>query len=400
MVNTEGYAATIAETLHIGAASKKMLALVRAMRDAGAKAYLLSIPVLGTTAFRRHASTVVLRIQDGPQIFLPVLANRYARKICALFGFAWFCFAGVRRSDRVILYNHSIEYLIGSVILVLRGNRAFLDIEDAPRADEQGWQAVIGQPLFYFFNLVTHSRKLIVSHSLANVLRLKEYCVVYGAIRRDVTFTSTLLQQLPEVISALKPVRIHYGGSLTADTGVNLFCETVERLIGLLPSEVCRIEFLITGFGSEAQINVLEKKCAGTAVSIAFHPDLSPAEYLGEFLQCHAALSLKLPESSMAMTTFPSKVVEITSHAVLLISTKASDVSLLFDASNAVLLSEATPTALTSAIMSVVKNLPDMQQVAQRGHERAMQLFESKCVGKRIVDFVMEGNTFSIPKDE
>jgi glycosyltransferase involved in cell wall biosynthesis len=392
MVNTPGYAATVVEPLHIGAASNKMIGVVRAVRDARVKAYLVSMPVLGQKARTRHVSSTVLRHRDGPQIFLPVVANRYIRKIYALFGFAWFCVVGVGKTDRVIIYNHAVEYLLGSLILALGGNRPILDVEDAPRKDEPGFQGFVGRALFYLFNRVTRDRKLIVSHALAKVLGLQEYCVVYGATRRGAGAASIDLHQPPWGKAMPMPVRIHYGGSLTADTGVDLFCEAVDLLIGSLQRDVCRVHFVVTGFGSDAQIKEMETRCTGTGVSISFYPDLSPDEYLHQFRRCHAALSLKLPESEMAMTTFPSKVVEITSHGLLLISTKASDVPLLFDASSAVLLPEATPAALASAITSVAGDLPAMQQVARRGQERAMELFESRHVGKRIVDFVMNSN--------
>jgi glycosyltransferase involved in cell wall biosynthesis len=390
MVNTPGYAARVSEPLHIGAASNKMTAVVRAMRDAGAKGYLVSMPVLGQKARNRRVGPCILRHRDGPQIFLPVVANRYVRKINALFGFAWFCVAGVAKTDRVIIYNHAVEYFLGTLILALRGNKPFLDVEDAPREDEGGWQGLVGRNLFSQFLRLSTDRKLIVSHALAKVLGLHRYCVVYGATRRGAGTSDAY--QSPWGAASPEPVRIHYGGSLTADTGVNLFCDAVDLLIGLLPRDVPQVHFVVTGFGSEAQIRALETRCAGTGVSISYYPDLSPTEYLDQFRRCHAALALKLPESEMAKTTFPSKVVEITAQGLLLISTQASDVPVLFDDSSAVLLPEATPDVLARAILLIVGDLPNMQQVARRGQERAMELFGSESVGKRILDFVMDSN--------
>lgn len=390
MVNTPGYAARVSEPLHIGAASNKMTGVVRAMRDAGAKAYLVSMPVLGQKARKRRIGACIQRDRDGPQVFLPVVANRYVRKVNALFGFAWFCVARVRKTDRVIIYNHAVEYFLGTLILALRGNKPFLDVEDAPREDEGGWQGLAGRNLFSQFLRLSTDRKLTVSHALAKVLGLHRYCVVYGVTKRGAGTPDVHQSSWGEATP--KPVRVHYGGSLTADTGVNLFCDAVDLLIGLLPRDVPQVHFVVTGFGSGAQIKALETRCAGTGVSISYYPDLSPSEYLDQFRRCHAALSLKLPESEMAMTTFPSKVVEITAQGLLLISTQASDVPALFDSSSAVLLPEATPDVLARAILSVIEDLPHMQQVARRGQKRAMELFGSESVGKRIVDFLMDSN--------
>lgn len=389
MVNTPSYAAMIGEPLHIGAASNKMIAVVRALRDAGAKAYLVSIPVLGRNAHTRQAAAVVFPHSDGPQIFLPVVANRYIRKIYALFGFAWFCTAHVAKCDRVILYNHAAEYLLGLLILAIKGNRPLHDIEDSPRTDEKNWQGFVGRPFFYIFNRFTSKKKLIVSEALASMLDLRQFCVVYGAARKETMADQNLYPLSWDFAETKESLRIHYGGSLCTDTGIDLFCAAIDQLIETLCPDDCQVHFIVTGFGSDDKIAALQARCTNSGVRISFYPNLSPQDYLDQFRHCHAALSLRLPESQMTMTTFPSKVVEITTQGLLLISTNASDVPLLFDARSAVLLPEATPRALADAILSVLANPLEMQQIAQQGQERAMELFESKRVGTRIVDFIL-----------
>lgn len=389
MVNTPSYTAMIGEPLHIGAASNKMIAVVRALRDAGAKAYLVSIPVLGRNAQTKQAAAVIFPHRDGPQIFLPVVANRYMRKIYAVFSFAWFCTAHVAKYDRVILYNHAVEYFLGLLILAVKGNRPLHDIEDSPRTDEQNWQGFVGRTLFYIFNRFTSKRKLIVSEALARILDLRQFCVVYGAARKETIADQNLYPLSWDFAETRKSLRIHYGGSLCTDTGIDLFCAATDRLIETLCPDDCQVHFIVTGFGSDDKIRALQNRGADSAVRISFYPNLSPQDYLDQFRRCHAALSLKLPESQMTMTTFPSKVVEITTQGLLLISTNASDVPLLFDARSAVLLSEATPRALADAILSVLANPLEMQQIARQGQERAMELFESKRVGTRIVNFIL-----------
>ena len=389
MVNTPSYAAMIGEPLHIGAASNKMIAVVCALRDAGAKAYLVSIPVLGGNTQTKQAASVVFPYRDGPQIFMPVVANKYIRKIYAVFSFARFCAAHIEKSDRVILYNHAAEYLLGLLILAIKGNRPLHDIEDSPREDEQGWQGFIGRTLFYIFNRFTSKKKLIVSEALAKMLGLRQFCVVYGAARKETIADRNLYPLSWDFAETRESLRIHYGGSLCTDTGIDLFCAAADRLIETLCPDYFQVHFIITGFGSDDKISALQARCANSGVCLSFYPNLSPQDYLDQFRHCHAALSLKLPESQMTMTTFPSKVVEITTHGLLLISTKASDVPLLFDADSAVLLPEATPRVLADAILSVLANPLEMQQIARQGQERAMELFESKRVGTRIVDFIL-----------
>lgn len=389
IVNTTSYAARVAEPLHIGAASNKMIAVVRALRDAGVDGYLVSLPVLGHKARNRAASAMVLRSRDGPQVFLPVVANRYFRMLYAFLSFGWFCLIKVRKSDRVILYNHAVEYLLGLAILLLKGNRPFLDVEDAPRDDQRGLQAAVGSTLFSLFFRFTHNGKLIVSQALARMLGLSRYCVVYGATRNGAGLREGVQPSPWDTLDAASELSIHFGGSLCTDTGVDLFCDAGDQLAASLPRDRRQVHFIVTGFGAEERIKALAGRCDNTGIRVTFYPDASPDEYLDLFLRCQAALCLKLPESDMAMTTFPSKVVEITAHGLLLISTKASDIPYLFDHDNAVLLPEATPGELAKAIMLLVAEPQAMQQVARRGQARAMELFESKAVGKRINDFVL-----------
>lgn len=388
MVNTPGYSAMLDEPLHMGAASNKMVAVVRAMRDAGSRTYLLSLPVLGRSAHRRYVPSVIMRSEGIPQIFLSTMANPYFRKIHAVFGFAFFCIVHVAKHDRIILYNHAVEYLLGLLILVIKGNKPILDIEDAPRGDETGWRGLIGRPLFNVFNKLVSEQKITVSETLANMLDLNNYCVVYGATRHKAIASMSTEKLSCKAGNISEPLRIHYGGTLTADTGVDLFCEAIDQFVKLLRRETCYVCFVVTGFGSEKKINALKTRCLNSGVRISHYPDLSPKEYLDQFRRCHAALSLKLPDSEMAITTFPSKVVDITTYGLLLISTRASDVPLLFDDSCAILLPEATPDALANAIMAIVNDPLHMQQVARHGAQRARELFDSNAVGKRINDFI------------
>jgi glycosyltransferase involved in cell wall biosynthesis len=388
MVNTGRYSAMIRQPLHIGAAANKMIAVVRAIRDAGADGYLVSLPVLGSSSSRSGVSAMVLKQGNCPQLFLPTVANRFVRKIYALLSFGWFCLFVVKRTDRVILYNHAFEYLLGLIVLNLRGKRPILDVEDAARFDEPGWRGFLGALLFRLFWRMTSPAKLIVSEALANALGLTKYCVVYGAVRQASGSGDLPCEQPSFRPAPGEPFRIHFGGSLCTDTGIDLFCAAVDLLLKAVPESDLSVEFVVTGFGAEEKVRQLVERCGNSWVRVVFYPDLSPSQYREQFRRCHAALSLKLPDSDMGMTTFPSKVVEITSQGLLLISTSASDVPVLFNDGNAILLAEASPSALANAVVSVLNDLPGAQEKAQRGHLRALELFESRRVGKRIVDFV------------
>ena len=92
----------------------------------------------------------------------------------------------------------------------------------------------------------------------------------------------------------------------------------------------------------------------------------------------------------MGATTFPSKVVDITSAGLLLISTKVSDIPILFNNGNAVLLDEATPEKLCEALLWGLENQEECKVRSVRGQARAMELFSEYNVGNKIKDFIFQ----------
>ncbi len=365
-----------------------MTSVVRALRRAGAKAWLVSMPVLGHESERRYSRGVLLRSFYGPSLFLPTVSNRWFRKLVAAIGFATFCGTRVRAGDRVILYNHAFEYLLGLCVLKLRGVHVTLDIEDAPRDDEPGFLAWMLRHIFPLTSRLTDKRKVIVSQALAVRLGVEEFCPIYGAIGIDQTRSMTECEVKWRSLKEGAPLRIHYGGSLSEDTGVTVFCDSVRLLAERLSSHERNVLFHITGVGGESQLRALQGSFDQGKVRIIWRKNLPPDEYLGELRKCHAALSLRVPGSSMAETTFPSKIVEITGNGLLLITTRVSDVPLLFDENNAVLLDELSAHMVVEGIMEILNDLDGMRIRAFRGHRRAAELFGELGVGERLISFV------------
>lgn len=387
MINTVALEKQVGAHLHIGAAANKMISVVRAIRDMGERAYLVSLPFLGQKCTKSLTKTMVLHEKGCPQIFLSTPSNKYARKFYSFISFAWFCFHEIDRNDKIIIYNHAIEYLLGVVILRLKRARIFMDIEDGPRSDELGFKAFLHNGLFFIFRTITSSKALVVSSALAKKLEIREYCVVHGAIARS-RIQESKIKSSYEINYPKDAIDIHYGGSLSVETGIELFCEAVDILLLLQDQFLRKIRFVITGFGSGQMIKDLESRTLGSMVEISYSSDCTYAQYLELFSSCQIGLCLKLPESEVGMTTFPSKVVEITSAGLLLISTRVSDVPYLFNENTAVLLSRAAPQELAETILSLVNDPEKIELLARCGQRSALEMFESKKVGERIVNFI------------
>lgn len=387
MINTPGYASKVGLPLLVGAGAAKMEAVARALRQVGADAWIVSMPVLGRGAAKRYAGAATIWEDGLPVMFFATMAHPVLRKLMGMAQFMWFCATRVRRGDKVILYNHALEYFLGLLVLRLRGMVPFLDVEDVPRDDEPGWQGTLNRVVFLATLKLVARRKILVSSRIAENLKVNEFCVVYGAVDGTGFALPSALQRW-EKVCAGDVLRLHYGGSLSRDTGLELFCAAV-RLLARDPAMAGKsLRILVSGFGGEAELGALQKDCEGAWVEIQRMQHLDRGAYCAEFEKCHVALSLRIPGSTLAETTFPSKVVEISSKGLLLISTRVSDVSEIFDDSSAILLEQASAEELARHIRRIVENPHGMGCIAARGQERAAKVFEARAVGARLMEFL------------
>ncbi len=382
-INTPEYERKLQQRLHVGAATNKVLAVVAALRRVGCQAYPVSLPVLGRFSTTRTVKAKISREQKNLIIYLGTVANPLLRRLFGAMDFAGFCWRMVKKKDQVLLYNFMPEYLPALIVLRLKNNPAIIDIEDAPRTDLSSGREFINFMIYKAVCFLCHSRYLTVSSQVANNFNLQPVCVVYGATQHVIPGQS---RRRPEN----NTFRVLYGGSLCDDTGLTLFCNAVKLLNTRLSSDNRILAFIVTGFGGEEHIEQLRTQCQSDRLAIEKKENLPMEQYQKELLSCDAALCLKMPDSEMGATTFPSKVVEITSTGLLLISTKVSDIPLLFNEQNAVLLDVATPESLCSALLWAMDHPVECQLRAQRGQARALELFAEASVGQRVRDFLFQ----------
>lgn len=386
MVATQAYSSRLGIALYSGAAANKMSSVVAAMRAVGVHSWLISMPAIGSAGNKLLIGTRVVRERRFPSVFLPAVGNRWLRKSIVPFLFACFCMKHVRRADKIIIYNHAPEYLLGLVVLRLKGIRPFLDIEDAPRHDEKGFGAFAMRQIFDIIFKVSDRRKLTVSQQVAALLKIREFHAVYGTCDADIDGDDRSRRW--DRVCEGKALRIHYGGTLADDTGLHLFCAAVRLLAANAFGKAYRISFIVTGSGGDAELRNLIDSCKGTNIEVLHQQGLNRESFLSAFLSCHASLSLKLPGTSMSDTTFPSKVVEITSNGLLLITTRSSDVPKIFDDSEALFIDVPEPTELARRIQSIFADVDGMKFRAQKGHIKALECFDPIKVGKRLCAFI------------
>lgn len=383
MTTTEPYGRALGERFFSGAGERKMTSVTRAMRLVGLRAVILSIPCVGPQAQRAFYWQPVLTRGDGvPALFLPTARSPFLRKILGSVFLAAFAMRKIRRGDRVIFYNHALEYLIALLWFKIAGVKAYLDIEDAPGGDESGLRGVLSKISFWVIFKMTKDRKMVVADHVARALKLADYVVVRGVSLQNDGNRSWLKKPKWQALCDGGDLELHYGGTLLRDTGVDLFCAALEEL-ARYPNRLARpVVFKVTGVGEIDKVRELQSRIDPDGiVRVEVLPGLSRAEYEKEIGLCHASLSLREPGSHMANRTFPSKVIEITAAGLALITTDRGDVATLFGAETTFPVPDYSPSALAEIILAMAANPERVEHVARAGFALSNRTFSPRVIG-------------------
>lgn len=380
---TDAYVKMIQEDAFVGAASGKMSSVVSALRLAGQNAILVSLPFVGRGSRRQPGR--LCRGDGFPALFLPVRIYPVMRKALGIFSMAWFAMRRVRQYDTILFYNHGIEFFFALVILRFRGISVFQDIEDVPTSAEYGLRGFINRFGFSVMFKLSSARKVTVSNEVGNTLHLRDFLAIPGiAVGADDKKSLEKWAQL----DAGGPLIVHYGGTLMASTGLEIFCAAVAQLDAVIqPTDRC-IKIIVTGIGDLERVRILAKGLQSDKLFIEVYQGVSRSLYLDLLDSSHASLSLKNPNFEISRTTFPSKVIEITSRGISLIATRISDVGDIFNDDEAWLLPQFTSQALTDILLEMVRSPAKVKIRADAGKAKVMMRFAPLAVGRALAEFL------------
>lgn len=391
MITTDTYARAVEIKTYAGAATRKMFLVTRAMRYVGLRAVIVSLPFVGSGASRARYAQVITSDAGVPAVFLETLRSKYLRKLYVPLLLASFSWRRVKQQDTVIVYNHAIEYIPALLSLRLRGIKTVQDIEDAPTQEERGLRGLLNRLSFAATQRLTAPRKMVVADHVARGLDLKDYVVIRGVSSQETDVSLGPNTQKWDDLRAGQALKIHFGGTLISETGVDLFCAAVDRLVQDEDQLARQIAFFVTGIGELDKIRDLQARVQGSVkIDVALQPELDKAEYLALIDSCHASLSLKRPASELAHTTFPSKVIEITASGLALVSTRLGDVAEIFDDDSAFFLNAGEASSLSELILAIASDPDTIEQVARAGQEVCMRTFSPETVGHEMTRLIQD----------
>ena len=387
MVNSPAYCSFWGVSLYVGAAFKKMAGVINAMNHSGMNAQLLTLPVLDNVHSPFLARKCFLSDNGLSATYLPTFRNRILRKLIGPFEFAWFALFSISRNDSVIVYNHSFEYFLLLCILRLRRVAVYQDIEDVPIASDRTFIGYVNQLFFKLTFMLTSGRKIVVSHQVASLLKLKDYLVVNGAFIPNSSNISDFESKWMN-LSEGGPLCIHYGGTLTTATGLDLF---IQALKILTHSYHCirPVKFYVTGIGDILRVSELVASFDNPNIVVSVFPKAPISQYESILSFCHLSLSLRSPDAPISFTTFPSKVIEASARGLALITTDVSDMRQVYNEQSAFYLSSFSPRCLSSLITSLASSTDKVYSKSCAGRHRTMAYFSPDVVGESLKSFLL-----------
>lgn len=367
----------------IGAASHKVAGMAAALRVSTGRPVIVSSPIVTSNDTRVLFDGFTCRDERLACAYLPAISVRGLNRAFAAWNYLLFALRRIRSGDIIVLYNYFPEYIPVAAWLCWRlgRDRVILDIEDGPRVDERNVRGFVNRMSWKILSRLSSPRSIVVSRQLADALELDDVLVVNG-----VCATAA-----PRVRAFGQPVRILYGGSIQPETGLDLFTGAVRMFADRHPDLVSRIHFLVTGFGGRSELDALARDVGRVGVRMDIMQDLGAGEYRKMLELADVGLALKMPDNALAATTFPSKVVELASHGLLVVTTDVSDVGTLFDDSTAVVLRRATADELALKIAEIARDPDVFHAVARAGQLAIDEHCGRRQVGVKLLGFLQGG---------
>ena len=307
----------------------------------------------------------------------------HVRAIAHVVSAASLCMLALRQcnpTDTVAVFYNAEPHCVPTLIaLRLRGVACMIDVEDGLDLEWNTLRGVLyglSQKLFHFACIGGFAASNRLSQQLAG-----RPCLAVQGVASEPATAASRRWDTPQLHVVLS-------GTLSKDTGAELFAATVRELIRD-PAFVTAhpIRFTVCGQGSHLEeLEELASNCGSDILRVLGR--LSFDDYRALLDEAHVGLSLKLPDTHYGNSTFPSKTFELVSSGLFLVSTTVSDVPRLFSREDCEFIDEPSPSSLAKALLALERDREHLKTRAERATRRLHASMGPRAVGERMLAHV------------
>ena len=302
---------------------------------------------------------------DIPKLRIPLSWIFYARHVLR----------HVHSGDIVLIDNYELIYIIAARILNWRRRVKFLLVYlDGKHLIDHGWSRVLsglaeiwGRPLF--------SAACISNPTLAERLpRSLPTALVPGFLRDSLPFRPIMED---------RHLRLLYTGTLARSHGIDLLLKSIKHL----PKEGWHLT--IAGRGPLAEEVIRAARDPGWQDKVTYLEPM-PSDAFEQLLRAnHVGLNCQRTSDPISAVTFPSKVFTYIAAGLVVISSRASNVTAICGDACQYFESE-DPTALAQTIQNVMKNYTTLSQ--RLTNTETIQVYTLNRSVDRLQKLLLAGN--------
>ena len=297
---------------NVNASTHKLYNLVSNLNVKNKNIYIVSSPTI--SGFNKYNS--IFRY-FGINVYHRSIKVTLYRKLFSLFFFLNVCRKITKTKNhnyKIFFYNSLPEYLFAIIYCKIFNLEIFLDIEDSPRRDEFKINAIINSIFFYIYKNFLFQNYICTN--IKNYNLIKKYnkkFIYYGSINKFI----------PNNLFDNGKILILFSGTINKVTGLDIFIELITKINDDEKYKHIKdkVHFCITGnLDKSIDISTILKYS-----NVSLKLELPYRDYLNLLSRVNLAFNLRIPESSINNTTFPSKIVEYLRPNIHIISSKHED---------------------------------------------------------------------------
>jgi hypothetical protein len=358
----------------VGAAAIKIDLLSEALKNYGHSFNYFASP----KSINRLKKLEVIHSKNGIEYYYPVVVINLLSLIFTVKHSLFYLFKYTRKGDFIIFYNMDVTFLLTAIFAKWFSRIVILEIEDKPNLSLNNNLIIL-----YLHKYFIRSKFIVTSVNLAVALSLRNYFVFYSIF--NPIYKAREIKEFNE----LRPLNIHFGGTLNPDTGLNTFRDLLLSISELRVDQKERIRILSTGQLSSSDVEQFNLIALAGNFSYCHLGYLSLTE-LDELYrsQVDISLSLKLIGGLYDGSTFPSKVFHLSCYGIAVLSTRISEVEKVFNEDSCFFINENSGYLIREIILSILSDSSLLYSKIKYCENDLTERFSSKMIIPDFISFV------------